>query len=294
MRQGFSSQAASCRGFHPRRVWSWSRPCRLATILLLLTSCGKKVSRAENLDFAAYGDCRHQVDIHRRIAKSIAASGARYVLVSGDLVDVPEDPAEWDEFRDITKDLRKHPYYCAPGDHDLGEKKLYEKELGLDRLYFDKVEGDCHIFVLDSGGSFGEADQLDWLEKTAARSTARHRIAVFHHPPFGLHVRRASQVEEIRPKIHPLLVKLKFCAAICGHHHAFYTTLRDGVRYVVTAGGGASLYNLDASLAQDGDQFRKFHHFVGFRFAGSGIVARVYDVDGIEDESLAFKVCQHP
>ncbi|HEV3026140.1 MAG TPA: metallophosphoesterase [Planctomycetota bacterium] len=276
------------------KPWFCCRPPWTASILILLASCGKKENRAANLDFAAYGDCRHGVEVHRRIAKSLEASGARYLLVSGDLVDAPDDPADWDEFRDITKDLRKRPYYCAPGDHDLGSKNLYEKELGLDRLYFDKLEGDCHIFVLDSNGSFSEGGQLDWLEKTASRSTARHRIAVFHHPPFGIHVRRSGQVEEIRPRIHPLLVKLKFCAAICGHQHSFYTTLRDGVRYVVTAGGGASLYNLDSSLGQQGDQYRKFHHFVGFTFGGSGINARVYDLDGIEDESLAFKVCQHP
>ncbi|HLY74036.1 MAG TPA: metallophosphoesterase [Planctomycetota bacterium] len=276
----------------------WNRLPHLAAIVLLVASCEKKepnvVKVARNLDFAAYGDSRHEVEIHRRIAQSIARSGARYVLVTGDLVDSPDEPAAWGEFREITKDLRQRPYYCAPGDHDLGAQKLFEKELGLDRLYFDKLEGDCHIFVLSSEGSFSEADQLDWLEKTASRSTARHRIAVFHHPPFGIHGRRTSQVEEIRPKIHPLLVKLKFCAAICGHQHSFYTTLRDGVRYVITAGGGASLYNLDPSLGQEGDQYRKFHHFVGFMFAGSGINARVYDPDGIEDESLAFKVCEHP
>jgi hypothetical protein len=276
----------------------WSRAPWVGALLLLLASCEKKepkaAPRASGLDFAAYGDSRHEVDVHRRIVQSIAGSGARYVLVTGDLVDTPDEPASWDEFRDIVKVLRQRPYYCAPGDHDLGANKLYEKEFGLDRLYFDKREGDCHIFVLSSEGSFSEADQLDWLEKTASRSTARHRIAVFHHPPFGIHGRRTGQVEEIRPRIHPLLVKLKFCAAICGHQHSFYTTLRDGVRYVITAGGGASLYNVDPLLAQEGDQFRKFHHFVGFTFAGSGINARVFDPDGIEDESLAFKVCQHP
>ncbi len=268
----------------------------MCAVVVLLAACGKKEpgGRATHLDFAAYGDCRHQTDIHQKIATNIAAAGAAFVLVSGDLVDAPDDPQAWVEFRGAAKDLLKRPYYCAPGDHDTGSKNLYQKEFGLERMYYDKVEGDCHLFILDSGGSFEDADQMAWLEKTAAASTSKHKIAVFHHPPFGIQGRRVGQADGIRPKIHPQLVKLKFCGAICGHQHAFYTTLREGVRYVVTAGGGASLYNIDPSLGIDGDQSRKFFHFVGFQKTGSRIDARVYDVDGLEDESLAFKFCEHP
>jgi hypothetical protein len=267
---------------------------RLAALaLLLLAGCSEK-KLAAGLDFAAYGDCRHQPAVHRRVANSIAASGARFTLVTGDLVDTPEDPAAWAEFRDIVKELRKKPYDCAVGDHDPGEKLYFKKELGLDRLYYDRKDGDFHIFVLDSSGKFADKDQVDWLEKTAAASTAKHKIAVMHHTPYSIKASRVAEAEELRPKIHPLLVKLKFCAAMCGHVHAFYTTLRDGVRYVVTAGGGAPLYSIDASLGQPGDLSRKFHHFVGFKIAGSRIEGHVYDPDGVEDEALAFPLCEHP
>ncbi len=261
--------------------------------LLALAGCSEK-KRAAGLDFAAYGDCRHNADVHRRIAASIAASGARFTLVTGDLVETPEDPAAWAEFRDITKELRKKPYDCAVGDHDPGERQFFKKELALDRLYYDRKDGDVHVFVLDSDGKFTDREQLDWLEKTAAASTAKHKIAVFHHPPYSIKTSRVAEAEELRPKIHPLLVKLKFCAAVCGHQHAFYTTLRDGVRYVVTAGGGAPLYSIDPSLGLKGDLSRKFHHFVGFKVAGARIEGHVYDPDGGEDESLAFTLCEHP
>ncbi len=278
-------------GARPSMMIPWIRLPGLA-ILLVLASC-KEHGRAAGLDFGAYGDCRHQPAVHRRIAGSLSGSGAKFVLVSGDLVDTPDDPAAWDEFRDISGTLRQHPYDCAVGDHDSGGRNLFEKEFGRDRLFYDRRDGDCHVFVLNSIGRFEEQDQLEWLEKTASASTAKHRIAVFHHPPFGIMASRVAQTDKIRPRIHPLLVKLKFCAAICGHQHAFYTTLRDGVRYVVTAGGGASLYNLDSSLAGSGDRFRSFHHFVGFKFAGAGIEGHVYDPDGVEDESLAFPLCEH-
>ncbi|HLY10222.1 MAG TPA: metallophosphoesterase [Planctomycetota bacterium] len=266
----------------------------LAAIALLgLAGCSEK-KHAAGLDFAAYGDCRKEVAIHRQIAGSIAASGARFTVVTGDLVETPEDPAAWAEFHDIVKELRKRPYDCAVGDHDPGEKLYFKKELGLERFYYDRRDGDVHLFILDSSGKFNDREQLEWLEKTASASTATHKIAVFHHPPFSIKASRVAEAEELRPKIHPLLVKLKFCAAICGHQHAFYTTVRDRVRYVVTAGGGAPLYSLDPSLGQPGDLSRKFHHFVGFKVAGTRIEGHVYDPEGVEDESLAFPLCEHP
>ena len=144
-----------------------------AAALLLLAGCTEK-KRAAGLDFAAYGDCRHDTGIHRRIANSITASGAKFTLVTGDLVETPEDPAAWTEFRDIVKELRKKPYDCALGDHDPGEKLYFKKELGLDRLYYDRKDGDFHVFVLDSCGKFKDQEQLDWLQKTASATRNCH------------------------------------------------------------------------------------------------------------------------
>ena len=89
-------------------------------------------------------------------------------------------------------------------------------------------------------------------------------------------------------------MKHKFCAAFCGHHHHFYATVRDGVRYVITAGGGAMLYSLNKSMAQPGDVFREFHHYIGCTVEEKRISARVFDPDGIEATDLAFRVCEHP
>ena len=264
-----------------------------AALLALVAGCGEK-KKAASLDFAAYGDCRHSPSVHRKVAASIAAADPKFTLVTGDLLDEPESEAAWTEVRDILKDLRKKPYYCAFGDHDGGSKNLFQKEMGEERNYYDKREGDCHLFILDSRNDFTDAPQVEWLTRTATASTAKHKFAVFHHPPFMIYGKRMGEAEKIRPNIHPLLVKLKFCAAFCGHQHAFYSTLRDGVRYVVTAGGGAPLRAIDLANGQPGDIARKFYHFVGLKFAGPRIDAFVYDEDGVEDASLKFTLCEHP
>jgi len=268
-------------------------PVLAAAALLLFSGCGEK-KRAAPVDFAAYGDCRHRPEVHRRIAAALAASGAKLFLVTGDLCDAPDEEASWAEFRDIVREVRaKGPYYCSFGDHDAGPKGLFMKEMGMTEPYFDRVEGDHHLFVLDSRDKFRDQAQIEWLRRTAAASKSKHKFAIFHHPPFMIDRDRGKEADEIRPNIHPLLVELKFCAAFCGHQHAFYSTLRDGVRYVVTAGGGAPLWRLDPSLGQKGDLSRRFHHFVGFRVNGPRIDAHVIDEEGVEAEELAFTLCEH-
>ncbi|MBV8879354.1 MAG: metallophosphoesterase, partial [Planctomycetaceae bacterium] len=254
---------------------------------ILLAGCGER-KKAAPVDFVAYGDCRHQPKVHRKVAAAIAASGAKLFLVSGDLTDAPEEEASWAEFRDIVKDVRaRGSYYCAFGDHDGGDKSGFMKEMGMTKPYFDKVEGDYHLFVLDSRDKFRDAAQVEWLKKTARASTSKHKFAIFHHPPFMIDRDRGQEADAIRPNIHPVLAELKFCAAICGHQHAFYSTLRDGVRYVVTAGGGAPLWKIDPTLGAPGDLSRRFHHFVGLKDRGPKIEAHVIDEDGVEAEDLA-------
>ena len=141
----------------------------LAAALLLLSACTEK-KKAAGLDFAAYGDCRHNTDVHRKVAASMAAAGPQYVLVSGDLTDEPEEEKAWDEFRDVVKGLRAGTrYYCSFGDHDgtsdAKSKNLFLKEMGQTRNYFDVREGDAHVFVLDSRSRFTDPAQVAWLRR---------------------------------------------------------------------------------------------------------------------------------
>jgi hypothetical protein len=211
----------------------------------------------------------------------------RVVFNTGDLVDALT-PGVWDQFREITRELRSQAVYLpAVGNHDVD----LAKEFPLERTYYDYRMEDMQFFVLDLGA--WNTEQSQWFEKSASQSTARHKIAVFHYPPFSIDPDHYAEAEGVRTMIHGSLVKLKFCAAFCGHNHLFYTTVRDGVRYVVTGGGGAPLWDVDASRAQKGDLFRKFHHYVGCVVTPRGISAKVLNEYGKEDVSLAFPVCEH-
>jgi hypothetical protein len=272
------------------------RPAFLSAVVASLFAVGcfsKSPPVLPAFDFVAYGDCRHNVAVHKEIVDNIVRTTPKYVLVTGDLVDQPDKPEDWQAWRDVTGELRsKSEYLSAVGDHDWEKVDTFLKEFNLEKWYYDRRIGDVHVFILDSR-SFADPAQIEWLEKTAAASTAKHKFAVFHHPPFMIDQKRGKEADALRPLIHPRLVKLRFCAAFCGHQHGFYSTARDGVRYVVTAGGGAPLWRTDPSLGQPGDLSKRIYHFVGFSDTGRRSEARVFEKDGTEAPELRFMLCEH-
>jgi 3',5'-cyclic AMP phosphodiesterase CpdA len=265
----------------------------LATLAVAAAGCAEK-SPPSRIDLAVYGDCRQFAKIHRRIAGSIAARNPAAVVVAGDLVNHPEKLFQWDTFRNITRTYsEKSPMLPVIGNHDVHPDRIFEREMKLEKTWYDRKIGDFHLFVLDSIGVFRDREQIDWLRRTAEASTAKHKFAAFHHPPFLIDRKRMSETPHILANLHPVLVGLKFCAAFCGHQHAFYYTRRDGIPYVVTGGGGSALGELDTSLQVQGDLSRSFYHFVGLTVAGPKIEGRVYDPDGDEVPELAFPLCSH-
>lgn len=265
----------------------------LASLAVAVAGCGPK-PLPPSLDLAVYGDCRQYARIHRRIVNGIAARGPKVVVVAGDLVDRPGEQAEWDEFHEITKPARdRAPLLCCIGNHDVHPSQPFLREMKLPKFWYDRKIGDFHLFVLDSMSCFQDKEQVDWFRATAEASTAKHRIAVFHHPPFILDPKRSSETPKILELMHPLLARMKFCGALCGHQHAFYYTRRDGIPYVVTGGGGSALSTLDRSRMVAGDLARPVFHYVGLTVNGNRIDGRVHEPDGAEVRDLAFPFCSH-
>jgi len=222
----------------------------------------------------------------RKVHKYVGAEGRSPRLSS-------LDTKSWERWREITKELRaKVPYWSCRGDHDLGPSGHFDRELGVDRPYFERERDGIHFFFLDSTTDFERGAQVKWLEERARVSQARHKIAVFHHPPYTIKEGREERAKRIFDLIHATLERLGFCAAFCGHDHHFFTTRRDRVRYVVTGGGGAPLYSLNPKLAKKRDRYLAFHHFVLCRSDANGITAKVYGPAGSYPE-IHFVVCRH-
>jgi 3',5'-cyclic AMP phosphodiesterase CpdA len=122
-----------------------------------------------------------------------------FVVICGDLVNVPGDPAQTEAFRRIAARLDPRiPLHLVPGHHDVGNVpspdslRAWRETFGPD--WYSFRHGDVYGIVLDSSliaapwrvQRDAEA-QLDWLEAELARayaSDARSILVFQHHPYF--------------------------------------------------------------------------------------------------------------
>lgn len=220
--------------------------------------------------FVAYGDTRTHDDIHREIVKGVLSFQPALVLQTGDLVADGRNANQWKTFDEITGDMRRRiPYYPARGNHDVGtfyEQRVTQPVLSGNKLYYSFEKGNLHFVAIDTQQALDPAsEQGRWLEADLARARAEGKFIVpfFHKAIYsiGPHARE-SDVLALQPVLHSLFKKHGVRLAFEGHDHIYYRTVRDGITYVVTGGGGAPLYDgRHSELGIPGDVFEKVNHF---------------------------------
>ncbi|HEU5056446.1 MAG TPA: metallophosphoesterase [Kofleriaceae bacterium] len=205
--------------------------------------------------FAVYGDMRGGHRTHARIVEAILDEAPDFVVVTGDMVLRGTDEAGWQKFFEVTgKLMARVPYFPAAGNHDIGRAGDEERRMNEifalaavpDRpewghWYSFDVAG-VHVAVLDSNAYDHEA-QLAWLDAdlTAARKAgARALFAATHDGPYSRGNHGGNPVA--RERYAPLLARHGVLLLFAGHDHIYQRGEVDGLRYIVTGGGGASLY----------------------------------------------------
>lgn len=130
------------------------------------------------------------------------------------------------------------------GNHDIRvDGGRYEFEsLGMPRARYVRSLGDIDLFMLNSNRVNDR--QTAWLRRRLARSTARWKIAVFHHPAYTCGGYRGNSA--VQRRWVPLFERFGVDLVLSGHDHN-YQRFREwhGVRYVVHGGGGAQLYPIE-------------------------------------------------
>ena len=129
------------------------------------------------------------------------------------------------------------------GNHDVevGGGRYQLRLLGMPRRYYTRRLPRVQLFLLDSNAV--TPTQTAWLRRALAASTARWKIAAFHHPPFtcGGH----ESADDVRRQWVPLFERYDVQLVLSGHDHNYQRfARRRGVTYVVHGGGGAPLYRL--------------------------------------------------
>jgi len=131
-------------------------------------------------------------------------------------------------------------------DYEAGDRGAYELELlGMPRRSYTRRVGDVQLFLLDSN-DVSDA-QTRWLERRLRASTARWKVAAFHHPPWacGGHLGH----RDVARRWVPLFERHGVQLVLSGHDHSYQRFAPvDGIAYVIHGGGGAGLYPIVGCL----------------------------------------------
>ncbi len=241
-----------------------------------------RLPKTRDLKFVIYGDMRNGHQIHRRLVESMRAEAPHFATNTGDLVARGTDLADWQMFFDIQSDLLAEvPLYPAVGNHDTGTASsfglrfrdwfsLWPMKSDVPRFgnwYSFDVAG-LRFVVLDSN-LYQDPRQLRWFEETLRGSqNSRAVIVVTHNGPYS----RGPHGGSTFAKSHyvPLMKKHKVDFLFAGHDHLYQRGEDDGLRYIVTGGGGAPLYPISCGVrgkrrckSDDGMKItRRKHHYI--------------------------------
>jgi len=238
----------------------------------------------EVLRIAVYGDVRGGHATHAQLIAALGVEAPDLVLASGDLVLRGTDEADWQQFFTVTAPLlATTPFYACVGNHDIGRagdlaRRFTEifalppappdRPLGAGWYSFDVA--DVHVVMLDSN-TYDEPAQRAWLETDLAAARAagvRAIFAVTHDGPYARGSHGGNRVA-IKDYV-PILTRHRVTLLFSGHDHIYQRGKKDGLDYIVSGGGGASLYRIACGVpgrprcrVDDGMlHVAKEHHYV--------------------------------
>jgi len=247
-------------------------------------------AEAAPFHFVAYGDTRTRHDVHRTVVEGISKVEPDFLLHTGDLVADGIDTAQWPVFFSISKELfRKTVFFPSLGNHERNSRHYYDF-FDADKSYYSFNWGNAHFTVLNTdvgniapGRLAREAfwkEQLKWLEEDLAmHQKADFRFVAMHHPPFTA-VKRRQGGNEYLMSLLPIFEKYKVAVVFTGHDHNYQHHLKDGVRYVITGGGGAPLYPTDAPIPGLTVAAESVENFVHVKVDGKQALLQALTPDG--------------
>jgi predicted MPP superfamily phosphohydrolase len=186
---------------------------------------------------------------------------ARFVLLSGDIVDYGYLQDQWEQWfhaaRDMLPGINMVP---TLGNHDVlktGTKNFRAQfqlprngPMGEEELAYSFDYGAMHIAVLNSEGDL--TSQAAWLREDMAASTRPWKIAAFHRSPFQSHAERASI--HVRDAWTPIFDETGVDLVLTGHDHAYMRSWPlyqgenvadgEGTTYVIGGTAGSKFYDM--------------------------------------------------
>jgi 3',5'-cyclic AMP phosphodiesterase CpdA len=220
--------------------------------------------------FAVCGDSRIGDDIYREILQRVQADGSQFLFNTGDLVNHGLE-AEFQHFAELMADFTL-PFYPAPGNHDAsgGDLTAYLEYSGAPAAHYAFDYENGRFIVVDSHHGGVNTPELTWLEEQLLASEQPLTFVILHHPPYDPDGTDYT-MEWGNERFMALMEKYGVDIVFAGHIHAYTAGERNGVRYIVTGGGGAPLYG--------GEHPQAFYHYVRVEVIGKQVHTEVVKIE---------------
>jgi hypothetical protein len=264
----------------------------------------------EPFRFAVLGDTRTRHDIHQKIVNRIIDESPLFVVNTGDLVSNGNNMNDWEHFFRINNELMRHtPYYTVLGNHEHDSDNYYNffSMPGTEAYYFFTV-GDALFIGMDMEGphysapeymSEASADafwsnvsieyfekEKRWLENLLTLNAEAGYIFVFFHPTFySIKSSRVEEAELRRAFWGDIFERHGVNAVINGHDHYYHHAIHGGTHYIVSAGGGAPLYDTDA-IQPETLKYKKIEHFMRVDVGSESAKMIAIDINGETIEEI--------
>ncbi len=230
-------------------------------------------------------------DGYRKQIRAIHATNADFIVQLGDFVS-KGTTKNYRAYVDFLGGEMSLPIIHVIGNHDRSkpngkaDKILYKTVFGDETDYFLDYNG-WRFVTLDSSDYGVTGAQLDWLD--GVLDTELKTIVSMHIVPKYLKgkihsIGPSKQSEKLIPKAYFEKGNARFGRIVrsravtrvyMGHIHAFGIAEHEGVRYVLTGGGGSPLYPLPPGYPK-----RKKGHYLLVEADGTGLRETVYELDG--------------
>jgi hypothetical protein len=257
----------------------------------------------EPFSFLIYGDNRSDEVSHAAVMRAISRTPTDFLVHTGDFVEDGSNAADWQTFFDVEAALlRERCVFACVGNHELigGGAASYLRYFGptwdasgpgtQPMLHGSFRWANTRFFLLNAMDAWDSSGERAWLEGELARADREEgltwRVVVLHHSPWsaGPH---GGNPRILRAGIPASFAKHKIDLVVGGHDHIYERGFAEGVRYLISGGGGAPLYPIERPLSST-RKSESAYHFVEASVTTDRFTLAARRVDGTLLEQCAF------